>query len=570
MPPAPISRLVILLTWHLPVAQAQSAASGELYWGRPLPLRSAGATPEGLAGVRTDQAARSNPGIRFEDVTERAGLRQPLAGLLGHGAAWGDFDGDGRIDLFAGGFADRPDAEYAPAAGPVLNQLFRNEGGGRFASVDVPGIATPARTSGAVFADLDNNGTLELYVANNAKHKAGKGGPVQQAAQVQRSQLFRNEGGKLTDVSAAGGACPETLFTARNVGVLDHDADGLLDLLVVEDKFTPAPRTTLLRNLGGLKFSDANASAGLPPDIFGLGLAVADVNEDGRPDFFTGHSNRLFLSQAGHRYREATELAPVFKHTPFDAEDWPCGVAFGDLNRDGRPDLVVSAHSVRARNRVFLNDGMKAGIPQFREITTEAGLADVVPVRCPHMEIQDFDNDGWPDIYVSAAWIDNGSVIPLIYRHSGVRDGVPRFTPPRPIAMPMVYYPAGPSGDFDADGRLDLFLINWFSGNHSRLLRNDSPVKSWLDVRVKGRTFNSMGIGSRVEVFAAGHMGEPPHRLGAGEISTGYGYASGQPAVCHFGLGDAGAVDVEIRLPNSTVVKRPNVKANQILILEEP
>lgn len=508
--------------------------------------------------------------IRFEEVTEKAGLRAPLAGLLGHGGAWGDFDGDGRIDLFVGGFADRPDAEYSPAAGPVLNQLFRNEGSGRFSVVNHPGLHTPARTSGAVFADLNNDGTLELYVANNAKSKAGRGGPVQQAAQVQHSQLFRNDGGKLVDVSAGSGACPESLFTARNVGVFDYDADGLLDLFVVEDKFTKAPRSTLLRNLGGLGFAGANETAGLPPDIFGLGLAVADVNGDHRPDFFTGHSNRLFLSQPGNRYREAVELAPVFRHEPFDAEDWPCGAAFGDLNRDGLLDLVVSAHCVKARNRVFLHGGMKDGVPRYREITAEAGLADIVPARCPHVEIQDFDNDGWPDIYVSAAWIDNGSVIPLIYRHSGVRDGVPRFTPPRQIAMPMVYYPAGPSADFDADGRLDLFLINWFSGNHSRLLRNDSPVKSWLDVRVKGRAFNSMGVGSRVEVFAAGHMGEPSHRLGAGEISTGYGYASGQPAVCHFGLGDAAAVDVEIRLPNSTVVKRPNVKANQVLILEEP
>ena len=209
--------------------------------------------------------------IRFDDVTEQAGLRAPLAGLMGHGGAWGDFDGDGRIDLFVGGFADRPVAEYAPAPGPVLNRLFRNEGGGRFAAVDVPGIGAPARTSGAVFADLDNNGTLELYVANNAKQKAGKGGELQQVAQMQHSQLFRNDAGKLTDISAASGACPESLFTARNVGVFDYDADGLLDLFIVEDKFTKAPRSTLLRNLGGLKFADANEAAGLPSDIFGLG-----------------------------------------------------------------------------------------------------------------------------------------------------------------------------------------------------------------------------------------------------------------------------------------------------------
>lgn len=204
------------------------------------------------------------------------------------------------------------------------------------------------------------------------------------------------------------------------------------------------------------------------------------------------------------------------------------------------------------------------------KITAEAGLADVVPVRCPHVEIQDFDNDGWPDIYLSAAWVDDGKVTPLIYHHDGVRDGVPRFSPPRPIAMPMVYYPAGPSGDFDGDGRLDLFPPNWFAGNHSRLLRNDAAAKSWLDVRVKGRTFNSMGIGSRVEVFATGHSGEPAHRIGAQEIGTGFGYASGQPTVCHFGLGSAETVDVEVILPNAAVVKFPKLKVSQILTVEQP
>ena len=508
--------------------------------------------------------------IRFGDVTEQAGLREPLAGLMGHGGAWGDFDGDGRIDLFVGGFCDRPNIEYAPAAGPVASRLFHNEGGGRFQAVDAPGVATFARTSGAIFADLDNNGTLELYVANNARPKAGRAGEPQQSAQTRHSQLFRNDGGKLVDISAESGACPETLFTARNVAVLDYNGDGLLDLLLVEDKFTRGPHSVLLRNLGGLKFKEASEEAGLPADIFGLGVAVTDVNEDGQPDFFVGHSNRLFLSQPGHRYREAVELAAVFKHAPFDAEDWPCGVAFGDLNRDGRLDLVVSAHSVKARNRVFLNEGLQGGIPQFREVTREAGLADIVPVRCPHVEIQDFDNDGWPDIYVSAAWIDDGHVTPLIYHHDGMKDGVPHFTPPRPIAPPMVYYPAGPSGDFDGDGRLDLFFVNWFSGNYSRLLHNDSPAQGWLDVRVKGRTFNAMGIGSQVRLYAVGHVGEGAPLLGFQEISTGYGYASGQPAICHFGLGAVESGDLEVRLPGGAVVKKPNVKAGQLLTVEEP
>ena len=500
----------------------------------------------------------------FVDVTEKAGLVEPLAGLMGHGGAWGDFDGDGKLDLFAGGFCDRPNGEYAPAAGPVSSRLLRNKGDGTFERVSQPGVEFFARTSGAVFADLDNDGTLELYAANNAKAGAGKGDEPQKSAKTRRSILFRNDKGKLVDISAESSACPEALLTARNVGVLDVDNDGLLDLLVLEDKFTKNPRSVLLRNKGNLRFEVANAAFGLPDDVFGLGLAVADLNGDGRPDFFVGHSNRLFLSQPDGKYREAAELKPLFAWQPFNGEDWPCGAAFCDLNRDGRLDLVITAHHERGRIRLLLGGDLKDGIPQFRDVTKEAGLADIVPTKIPHVEFQDFDNDGWPDLYVSAGWVENGKVTPLIYRHVGLKDGIPRFEPNRPIQGPMVYYPAGPSGDYDNDGRLDIFLINWFAGRRCTLLHNESPKRHWLDVQVRGKTMNRMGIGAQVKISAGGKL------VGFQEITTGYGYASGQRAYAHFGLGDDAKVAVEIKLPDGKKIVKDNVDADQLLTVEEP
>ena len=234
--------------------------------------------------------------IVFEDVTESAGVRQPLAGMMGHGGAWGDVDSDGDVDLYVGGFADRPDEEYLPAPGPLKNCLFLNDGNGVFTLAKMPGVQFYGRTSGAVFADLNNDGLPELYVANNCKGRTKRDSGPQHDAQLRYSNLFRNDGGMLVDISSESGACPNSLGTARNIGVFDYDQDGLLDLFVVEDRFTKNPRSVLFHNDGDLRFSDASTQVGLPDDVFGLGLAVADLNDDTRPDFFVGHSNRLFFS----------------------------------------------------------------------------------------------------------------------------------------------------------------------------------------------------------------------------------------------------------------------------------
>ena len=515
----------------------------------------------------------AQPRILFKDLTQSAGLLEPLAGLMGHGGAWGDFDNDGLIDLFVGGFCDRPNAEYEPATSPVPTRLFRNLGKGRFELMKDSPTATYARTSGAVFADLDNDGTLDLYVANNAKASAGTKSKStiepQSSAKNHHSQLFKNTNGKLKDISIASGAVPDSLLTARNIGVFDYDSDGMLDLLVIEDKFTRKPRTTLFKNLGGLKFKDVTAEAGLPEDLFGLGHAVADLNEDGRPDFFIGHSNRLFISDGKNRYREAVELRDLFQWKPLHGEDWPCGAAFGDLNRDGRLDLVLSIHCETARNKVFINDGLKNGLPQFREVSKEVGFPESVPVKCPHVEIQDFDNDGWPDIYLSTGWQEEGIITPLIFRNTGNNGGLPQFTAPKPIKPPMVYFPCGPSGDFDNDGKLDLFLINWFKGNHSRLLRNESATRHWLQVRVTGKQMNRMGIGSQIRLYQAGQLGKREALLGFQEINIGFGYASGQPAIAHFGLGSVAKIDIEVKLSHGKSITRTHVAADQLINLTE-
>jgi hypothetical protein len=273
-----------------------------------------------------------------------------------------------------------------------------------------------------------------------------------------------------------------------------------------------------------------------------------------------------------------------------------CGVCICDVNRDGLLDIVLGQHYATpwresVPNKLFLNRGVSDGIPRFEEVTEKAGLK-ALGMKSPHVEVQDFDNDGWPDIYFSTVKFKDGKPYPVIFRHQGVvTDGIPQFrddawavndfptAADRDIAdsnqmfekvkkeQKVIYTAPGPSGDYDNDGRLDLFLPSWWPDRPSMLLRNETKGGNWLRVQVEGtKGVNRMGIGARVNIYPAGKLGEAAALLGCREIATGYGYASGQPAYAHFGPGKADKVDVEVILPHGKGKRtRKRVTANQVL-----
>jgi hypothetical protein len=524
----------------------------------------------------TDKPPGSRPAFVFRDVGFESGLLPPGSGMHAHAAGWGDLDGDLWPDLYVATFHTE---------GPS-NRLFRNLGG-RFQldEQEAPRIST--RASGALWVDLDNDGDLDLYVSSMPAPAGSKlaertGYPLRGCA------LFRNDGGRLTDVSEGNGACPSE-FGGRSATVLDFDGDGLLDLLVGEDPLpgyngSPTAASRLFRNLGELQFEDASRSAGLPADVPGLGVAAADFNNDGWPDLFLASSgergNRLFINDQTGGFREPAGSREVFAWPAARGDNMVCGVCCGDVNRDGRLDIVLGQHFERpwiepVANRLYLNRGVRDGVPQFEDVTERAGLVPL-PMKAPHVEVQDFDNDGYADIYTSIVLFDGDEPHPVIFRNLGLSDGVPRFhaaalgvndfptaedrAAQRPAAAferflrerKIVYTAPGPSADFDRDGRLDLFLASWWVEANSLLLRNESDGGNWLEVCVRmHRHVNRMGIGSRVNVYEAGRLGEPDALLGSHEIAAGFGYASGQEAVAHFGLGERTRCDVEMILPHA-------------------
>jgi hypothetical protein len=529
----------------------------------------------------------------FRDVGEEAGLFPHLAGIMGHGAAWGDVDGDGWLDLYIGTFHQQ---ESKP-------NLFLRNRQAKFTLDGQEHLRLSNRATGCVFADLDNDGDLDLYIGSMPQPKRGLRGCA----------LFRNDGGgKFTDVSANNAACPEA-FGGRSVAVLDFDGDGRLDLLVGEDPLpgyngSKTRSTRLFRNRGNLQFEDATQAVGIPAGIPGLGVAAADFNNDTWPDLFicsNSGGNRLFINDGKGKFREADNkvfLAAWEGAGGAGGDNMICGVCAGDVNRDGLLDIVLGPHySTPWRNpiaaRLYLNRGSKDGLPRFDDVTDAAGLLPL-PMKAPHVEIQDFDNDGWPEIYVSQVKFADGKPYPVIFQHLGLNDGLPRFRTGAlavndfPTAADqavkktgeffdkmikdrkIIYMAPGPSADFDNDGKLDLFLPNWWIESRSLLLRNETPSGNWLQVQLAGGGpqptdgINPMGIGTRINVYPAGKLGDASARIASREMAVGFGYASGQPAIAHFGLRNLDAVDLELVLPHSKgVVTHKGVKANQRVTL---
>jgi hypothetical protein len=488
--------------------------------------------------------------ISFSDQTEALGLVQPLLGMHGHASVWGDFNGDLSPDLFVGTFADRDPSAYRlrGAEGPSPDRLLYSGSGG-FTAADIPDMFT--RTSGGAVADLDVDGDLDLVVSRNYDDDT---------PDAPSTQVLRNDDGALVPVE--GNGLP-TQFGGRSVSIFDYDSDGLPDLFIAEDRFSGGS-SVLLRNLGGLVFEDTTAVAGLPLDVHGLGAAVADLTGDGHQDLIVSGSNRLFVAAGDGTFREAD--SSVFGWQVFGPEDDVAGVSIADVNRDGMLDIAIGQHfnstvddGRQVPVRLYLNRGTDgSGNPAFEDVTEAAGLIGL-PTKAPHVEINDLDNDGWPDLLTTASASD--ATAPAVFRHTGLDGDIPTFSTPEGLGHPQ-YWVAGPTADVDRDGRLDVFLVEWEPSLPSLLMHNETGSGNWVEVSV-GPEYQ-FGIGWRVEVYRAGGSGEPESLLGAREITVTQGYSSGVAPIAHFGLGEETEVDIRLVPPGGaepTTVDR--VAANQ-------
>ena len=493
------------------------------------------------------EAVSAGP-VRWEDRTERAGLVDPLRGVMGHAVAAGDVNGDGWDDLLVGTFGDRPTRDYQlrGATGPAPDRLLLGGPDGYRPDGSFPELR--GRSTGAVLADLDGDGDLDAVLARNVVSRDG--GPELRAPTL----LLENDGGQLRVAAEL-----DRSRGSRSVGVLDFDRDGRLDLFLVEDRLTGGS-SVLLRNDGGLSFTDATDEAGLPPDVAGLGVAVADLTGDGWGDLFVAGSNRLFVNTGGGF---AEERSAVFAWDSYGPEDDVAGVAVGDLDRDGWPDLVVGQHygsttedGRRVPVRVYRNrgEGARPG-DRFTDVTDAAGVP-AFATKAPDVEVADLDNDGWPDVVVTAS--AEGGTVPTVLRNLGGEGGGLAFSAPGGLGDPQ-YWVTGVTTDADHDGRLDLFVAEFAPRLPSRLLGNAGPSGHWLAVSVADAVG---GVGALVEVYRAGAAGQPEALLARTEIGVTVGYGAGRAARAHVGLGAETSVDLRVTPSGADPVVLPAVGAD--------
>jgi hypothetical protein len=345
----------------------------------------------------------------------------------------------------------------------VPESLFRSEANiGDFPDVAMEaGIEHITQSGGVVMEDLDGDGLLDIVLTSS--------GPLEQM------RLYHNNGdGTFSDHTEQAGLMGET--GGLNIVATDYDNDGHIDLLVLRGgwwgQYGQYPMS-LLHNRGDGTFEDVTVKAGLLSLHPTQTAAWADYDGDGWLDLFVGHESApgpdgklLHPSQLFHNNHDGT-FTEVGEAMGLAQLGFVKGVAWGDYNNDGRPDLYVSVKG--GRNHLFRNDGPgKPGAPWlFTDVTQQAGVAQQTNSFATWFF--DYNNDGWPDIYVSGysteSMMDVGAFelrkptraeTPRLYRNN--RDGTFTNVATETHLNRAIMVMGANFGDLDNDGWLDVYL----------------------------------------------------------------------------------------------------------------
>jgi enediyne biosynthesis protein E4 len=450
--------------------------------------------------------------LQFVDVTESAHVGHVGYGM---GAATGDYDNDGFMDLYVTNFGH--------------NVLYHNRGDGTFADVTSDaGVDEPRWSTSAAFIDYDSDGYLDLFVANYVD--------------------FTVQGNK---------RC--------------HAPTGERDYCTpVAYKAVPS---RLFHNTGNGKFVDVTAESGIG-SAYGpaLGVLCADFNGDGRTDIYVANdtaANRLWLNQGNGTFREAGLEAGV----AYSADGLPkagMGVTAEEVDNRGTLAVVVT-NLTREGATLFRGNGK--GV--FEDVSVPYGLlGPTFAFTGFGTKWFDYDNDGRLDLFIANGAVSivesmRASSYPysqrnLLFHNEGADR---KFLEAGEIAGPAFQRldvgRGAAVGDVDNDGAVDILVTN--NNGSVRLLHNETaPRQHWVEVRLEGVRSNRFGIGARVAILRDGE--EPLWR----RVHTDSSYLSASDVRVHFGLGKSSDLrGIIVRWPDRSEESWDNVQPDKVVVLRQ-
>jgi len=529
------------------------------------------------------RAAEHSPStVQFVDVTRAAGVhfvhnngafgKMWLPEAMGSGVAFIDYNNDGWPDILLINGADFP----GHGNRHTYMALYRNNRNGTFTDVTrQAGLDVEMYGMGVAVGDYNNDGCDDIFVTA-----------------LGQSHLFRNNcNGTFTDVTKQAGLWGHDEFST-SAAWLDYDRDGRLDLLVANYvQWTPqidiyctldgrtksycTPQAyhgaslRLWHNNGNGTFTDMTKQAGLlDPTSKSLGITILDANNDGWPDIFVSNDtepNKLYISNRNGTFTEKAVISGVgFSEDGIARAGM--GTAAADYDHSGFPSILVTNFSNQMLglyhnegNGLFVDEAPNSQIGHSSLLTLGFGCF-----------FFDFDNDGWPDIFVTNGHIQRDVQMiqrqvhyaepPLLFRNLGggkfsdvTAQMGSSFNVPR-VARGAAY------ADVFNRGKLDI-LISTNSGP-AALLRNEGGSNHSLRIKLVGTKSNRDGLDSQVRVTAGG--------ITQGKMLTsGSSYLSASELVLTFGLGQSPRADeVEIHWPSGQIDHLKDVVAQTITVKE--
>lgn len=504
-------------------------------------------------------------GLKFNDVAPAQGLQFSSEFSAGYmedprhfagGAAAGDIDGDGDIDLFIVRGDTQP------------NLLYINSGGSFTDNAAAAGLALPKggtenyKLSGPTFADLDGDKDLDLFVG-------GLGGDP--------SYIFSNDGtGVFSDVTTRSGIDAMTSKNTLSAAFGDYDKDGDLDLAMSHwgtprDQTNPGETETLWRNdsdASGIKFTPVSAAAGIVLNLnldgelginhdYTFAPNFADINEDGYPDLVSVsdfRGSKVFVNNQDGTFTDVTDTTQI-------SDSNGMGAAVGDYDNDGDLDWFVSSID---GNRLYNNmAGTMIGVSQDAGIE----LGGWGWGSC----FADFDRDGHLDIYQTNGWINNNGGNPNApYTEDKTRlwmsDGLGAFTN-EAFDTGIEDNKQGRGvvcADFDNDRDTDVLLLLNDDSQAALLWNNTIDTNNAIAIDLQGPSPNTQAIGTRIYI-----TNDTSTQMR--EIGIGSNFTSHNPTHQLIGLGSATTIDeLKIVWPDGIELVQNNVAANQSLTFTHP